>query len=136
MGSNNIDLAKDTVYVHPSEKQCNYSVDTSGFATKDDISLLWEKVNSISSTPVLIKSGVLYSGSVTLTGASYVDLILSTGGSGSVSPSTVTLSVGESMWYTITSGNSSSSGQLRFVNDVLAFYMASNYCTVNYKAYG
>lgn len=33
-GRNKLDLTKDTVYVHPSTKQCNYSIDTSKFATK------------------------------------------------------------------------------------------------------
>ena len=36
-GRNKIDLTKDTIYTHPSTKQCNYSVDTSQFATKTDL---------------------------------------------------------------------------------------------------
>ena len=94
-----------------------------------------DNIKRIQFAPTLIKSGVLYSGSVTLTGASYVELILSAGGGDTVSPSTATLTAGQSIWYTITSENSSSGGQLRFTNSVLSFYMASNYCTVNYKAY-
>ena len=37
-GKNKLDLTKDTVYKHPTTKQCNYSIDTSNFVTKNDLS--------------------------------------------------------------------------------------------------
>ena len=156
-GRNKLDLTKDTIYTHPSSIQCNASSEISslkssvsdgkilianaitgkGVATSssDTFATMADNISRINVAPKLIKSGVLYNGSVSLTGASYVDLILSAGGSAYVSPSTATLTAGQSIWYTITSGNSSSGGQLRFINSVLEFYMAVNYCTVNYKAY-
>ena len=36
-GPNKVELTKDTVYVHPSSKQCNYNVDTSNLVTKDEL---------------------------------------------------------------------------------------------------
>ena len=36
-GKNKLDLTKDTVYKHPSTKQCNYSIDTSNFVTKTEL---------------------------------------------------------------------------------------------------
>lgn len=68
MGSSKIDLTKDTAYVHPStkqcnyaythptSKQCNYNVDTSSFATKAEIEELKKKIsigNIGLETPVL-----------------------------------------------------------------------------------
>ena len=56
MGSSKIDLTKDTAYVHPSTKQCNYNVDTSSFATKAEIEELKKKIsigNIGLETPVL-----------------------------------------------------------------------------------
>ena len=68
MGSSKIDLTKDTAYVHPStkqcnyaythptSKQCNYNVDTSSFATKAEIEELKKKIsigNTGLETPVL-----------------------------------------------------------------------------------
>lgn len=43
-GSNRIDLTKDTVYIHPVNKVCNYSVDTSAFATASDLASLEKRV--------------------------------------------------------------------------------------------
>lgn len=43
-GSNKIELTKDTVYTHPTAKQCNYSVDTSSFATKAEIDEIEKKI--------------------------------------------------------------------------------------------
>lgn len=39
------DLTQDTVYVHPAEKQCNYSVDTSSFATKSELQEMKDELN-------------------------------------------------------------------------------------------
>ena len=36
-GPNKIELTKDTVYTHPTSKQCNYNVDTSNLVTKDEL---------------------------------------------------------------------------------------------------
>lgn len=36
-GKNLLDLTKDTVYIHPTTKQCNYSIDTSNFVTKTEL---------------------------------------------------------------------------------------------------
>ena len=55
---------KNLVYTHPADKQCNYSVDTSNFVTKDEIeepltikmyneSLLTD--NEIQATAILLK---------------------------------------------------------------------------------
>jgi len=44
-GSNKIELTKDTVYTHPTEKQCNYNVDSSLFATRDELAALEDVVN-------------------------------------------------------------------------------------------
>ena len=37
-GQNKLDLTKDTVYRHPSSKQCNYYVDLSNYVTKSELS--------------------------------------------------------------------------------------------------
>ena len=37
-------MTVDTKYVHPTAKQCNYSVDTSSFATKSEIGELEQKI--------------------------------------------------------------------------------------------
>lgn len=44
IGPSKIDLTADTKYVHPTAKQCNYSVDTSSFATKAEIEALEQKI--------------------------------------------------------------------------------------------
>ena len=49
-------MTADTKYVHPTAKQCNYSVDTSSFATKAEIDELEKKIaigNAGLTTPIL-----------------------------------------------------------------------------------
>lgn len=56
IGPSKIDLTADTKYVHPTAKQCNYSIDTSSFATKAEIDELEKKIaigNAGFSSPVL-----------------------------------------------------------------------------------
>ena len=56
IGPSKIDLTADTKYVHPTAKQCNYSVDTSSFATKAEIDELEKKIaigNAGLTTPIL-----------------------------------------------------------------------------------
>lgn len=55
-GSNKLDLTKDTIYTHPATKQCNYSVNTSDFATVSQLADLEKKIaigNAGLGTPVL-----------------------------------------------------------------------------------
>lgn len=44
--SNMVNLAQDTVYSHPSEKQCNYSVDTSVFIKRSDLDSYIPKIEA------------------------------------------------------------------------------------------
>lgn len=46
IGPNRIDLTKDTIYVHPSEKLCDYSVDTDQIYAR--LEVVENKVNNIS----------------------------------------------------------------------------------------
>lgn len=39
-GPNAVELTKDTVYTHPTSKQCNYSVDLTQYATKEGLEKL------------------------------------------------------------------------------------------------
>ena len=62
-GRNKIDLTKDTVYVHPNTKQCNYSVDTSSFVKTSDLSVgtLYNKSGSVTIT-YSNRNGTSYTG--------------------------------------------------------------------------
>ena len=62
-GRNRIDLTKDTVYVHPSSKQCDYYVDTSSFVKTSDLRVgtLYNKSGSVTIT-YSRRNGTTYTG--------------------------------------------------------------------------
>ena len=66
-GSNRIELTKDTVYTHPSTKQCNYSVDTSSFVKTSDLRVgtLYNKNGSFTIT-YSNRNGFSYAGDNTV----------------------------------------------------------------------
>lgn len=102
-----LDTNTDTVYTHPSYKVCNYSIDTSSFATRSELTTLQDKVNSMPSVPRAIASGnVIAGGRYSLSGAAYVTLTLeSTTSSISVAPTSATIVLGNSLSVSMYSSN-------------------------------
>ena len=70
-GRNKIDLTKDTIYVHPNSKQCNYSVDTSSFVKTSDLRVgtLYNKSGSVTIT-YSKRNGTSYTGNNTVLSSS------------------------------------------------------------------
>ena len=46
-GSNKVELTKDTVYTHPSTKQCGYNVDLSNYVTQSDIEAIKKELSDV-----------------------------------------------------------------------------------------
>lgn len=47
IGPNGVELTKDTIYSHPTNKQCNYEPDLSNYATKDDLASVSNVVDGV-----------------------------------------------------------------------------------------
>ena len=99
-GANKLDLTKDTVYVHPASKQCNYSVDLSNYATKAELDALPKVARPIAS------GNVSENQSIKIPGATYVVMNFSTTGSTRVSPTEATIALGSAVGVNMQSGNS------------------------------
>ena len=46
-GPNAVELTKNTIYTHPSTKQCNYDVDLSNYVTQSDIETLKKELSDV-----------------------------------------------------------------------------------------
>lgn len=47
IGPNGVELTKDTIYSHPTNKQCNYEPDLSDYATKEDLASVSNVVDGV-----------------------------------------------------------------------------------------
>ena len=69
MGQNKIDLTKDTSYIHPTNKQCNYEPDLSNYATKEELETVKGMIEV--SARIVETKGLQVSGSSSNNNATY-----------------------------------------------------------------